>query len=114
MKVTLIVVGKSDLGAISALIREYEKRLKHYCKFELLTVKTITKTKGVSVKEILEYESKELQKHLNPKAVLILLDDKDFGNELDFVTIKVFKKTLLNFRPLWATCNKELSLNYVF
>ncbi len=85
MKVTLIVVGKSDLGAISALIREYEKRLKHYCKFELLTVKTITKTKGVSVKEILEYESKELQKHLNPKAVLILLDDKGLQkNSLEF------------------------------
>ena len=76
MKVTLIVVGKSDLGAISELIREYEKRLNHYCKFELLTAKTISKTKGLSVKEILEYESKELQKHLNPKAVLILLDDK--------------------------------------
>ena len=76
MKVTLIVVGKSDLGAISTLIADYEKRLKHYCRFELLVAKTVTKAKGLSVKEILEYESREFQKHLNPKAVLVLLDDK--------------------------------------
>ncbi|MGA0011731.1 MAG: 23S rRNA (pseudouridine(1915)-N(3))-methyltransferase RlmH [Flavobacteriaceae bacterium] len=76
MKVTLIVVGKSDLGAISTLIAEYKNRLKHYCRFELLVAKSVTKAKGLTVKEILEHESREIQKHLNPKAVLVLLDDK--------------------------------------
>lgn len=76
MKVSLIVVGKSDLGAISTLVEGYVKRLHHYCKFELITAKTMAKTKGLSLKEILDYEAKEIQKHLNPKAHIVLLDDK--------------------------------------
>ncbi len=76
MKVTLIAVGKTDSGAISALADEYQKRLSRYCSFTLLIAKTLTKSKNLSEKEILDYEAKEILKHLNPKALVIALDDK--------------------------------------
>jgi len=76
MKVTLVAVGKTDTGAISALSDEYQKRLSRYCNFTLRIAKTLTKSKNLSEKEILDYEAKEIIKHLNPKAFVIALDDK--------------------------------------
>ncbi len=76
MKVTLVAVGKTDSGAISALGDEYQKRLSRYCSFTLLIAKTLTKSKNLSEKEILDYEAKEILKLLNPKAFVIALDDK--------------------------------------
>lgn len=88
MKVTLIAVGKTDSGAISALADEYQKRLSRYCSFTLLIAKTLTKSKNLSEKEILDYEAKEILKHLNPKAFIIALDNK--GQEKSSVAFAQF------------------------
>ncbi len=48
MKVTLLVVGKTDKHYIKEAIAEYTKRLKHYVSFEIEVIPDIKKAKNLT------------------------------------------------------------------
>ena len=52
MKIKLINVGKTTVSYLKEGEQEYEKRLKHYVKFERVDLKEIKRGKQESVKEI--------------------------------------------------------------
>ena len=49
MKITLLVVGKTDSKYLNEGINEYVKRLNHYIKFEIEVISDIKKTKNLGI-----------------------------------------------------------------
>lgn len=74
MNIELIVVGKTDMREVEALVQMYTKRLNHYVRFAITTIADVRNTKKLSEAE---------QKRLEGEAILRLLTDSDFVMLLD-------------------------------
>jgi len=75
MKIKLIAVGKTDNKNLQQLISNYQDRLKHYIKFELLIIPDIKNTKNISITQQKKTEGKAILKQLKPRDQLVLLDE---------------------------------------
>ena len=49
MKITLLVIGKTDAAYLKEGLNEYLKRLKHYVNFEIVVIPDIKKAKNLGV-----------------------------------------------------------------
>ena len=76
MKVKLIVIGKTKSKFLLDGENEYQKRLKHYCKFSELIIPDIKNGGKLSKKELKEKEGNLILESLKKSDHLILLDDK--------------------------------------
>jgi 23S rRNA (pseudouridine1915-N3)-methyltransferase len=76
MKIKLLAIGKTDDKNLQALIATYEKRLKHYIRFESEIIPDIRNVKNLSQKEQKEKEGVLILKKISPFDQLILLDEK--------------------------------------
>ncbi|MAD97308.1 MAG: 23S rRNA (pseudouridine(1915)-N(3))-methyltransferase RlmH [Flavobacteriaceae bacterium] len=76
MKIKVIAIGKTDHKAIQALLDEYQKRLRHYVKFEFQIIRDLKNAKNLSESLQKEKEGELLLSSLQPTDELILLDDK--------------------------------------
>lgn len=76
MKIKLLAIGKTDDKNLMQLINTYEKRLKHYVKFELDIIPDIKNAKNLSEAQQKEKEGNLILAKLQPTDELILLDDK--------------------------------------
>ena len=74
MKIRLVVIGKTNVEPIRQLVDEYAKRLIHYCNFEIKVLPEIKNTPGIAELKLKEWAM--LQKELDPKDCIILLDEK--------------------------------------
>lgn len=74
MNIELIVVGKTDLKEVDALVSMYSKRLNHYVKFAITTLPDVRNTRKLSESE---------QKRLEGEAILRLITDSDHLMLLD-------------------------------
>ena len=74
MNVELIVVGKTDMKEVEALVAMYTKRLNHYVRFAITTLADIRNTRKLSEAE---------QKRLEGEAILRLINDSDHVALLD-------------------------------
>ena len=74
MNIELIVVGKTDMKEVEALITMYTKRLNHYVRFAITTIADVRNTKKLSEAE---------QKRLEGEAILKLITDSDHLMLLD-------------------------------
>ena len=74
MNIELIVVGKTDMKEIEALVAMYTKRLNHYVKFAITTLADVRNTKNLSAAE---------QKRMEGEAILRLVTDSDHLMLLD-------------------------------
>jgi len=75
MKIKLLAIGKTDDKNLQVLIQNYEKRLKHYIKFELEIIPDLKNVKNLSETEQKEKEGTLILKRVNPSDQLILLDE---------------------------------------
>jgi len=75
MQIKLIAIGKTDDKQLLMLIEQYQKRLKHYIKFDLDIIPDIKNVKNLSEKQQKEKEGDLILKKLSPTDVLILLDE---------------------------------------
>ena len=82
MKIKLLVIGKTDDKNLQVLISSYEKRLKHYIKFETEFIPDIKNAKNLSQKEQKEKEGDLILKKISTTDQVILLDEKghDFSS----------------------------------
>jgi 23S rRNA (pseudouridine1915-N3)-methyltransferase len=87
MQIKLIAIGKTDDKQLLQLIEQYQKRLKHYIKFNLDIIPDIKNVKKLSEKQQKEKEGELILKKLSPTDVLVLLDEngKQFSS-VDFST----------------------------
>jgi 23S rRNA (pseudouridine1915-N3)-methyltransferase len=89
MKIKLLVVGKTEHKGLQAMILEYQKRLKHYIKFELEVIPALKATKNMSVAEQQEKEGEAILARISSSDMMFLLDEQgkqyasvDFANYL--------------------------------
>lgn len=83
MKITLIVIGKTDKKYILEGVSEYEKRLLHYCKFELKVIPDIKNSKSMSESVQMQKEGELILSSVRSTSELILLDER--GSEYSSV-----------------------------
>lgn len=75
MKITLIVIGKTDNKHLLSLMEDYSKRLGFYVQFEMEVVPDIKNAKNLSETLQKKAEGDEILKRITPSENLILLDE---------------------------------------
>ena len=76
MKVKLIVIGKTKSKFLIEGENEYQRRLKHYCKFSELIIPDIKNAGNLSKKDLKEKEGSLILASIKNSDYVILLDDK--------------------------------------
>jgi 23S rRNA (pseudouridine1915-N3)-methyltransferase len=76
MKITLLVIGKTNEDFIATGIQKYIKRLVHYVPFELKTLPDIKNTKGITESQQKEEEGKLFLGSILSGDYVVLLDEK--------------------------------------
>lgn len=75
MNIELIVVGKTDMKEVEALVTMYSKRLNHYVKFAITTLADVRNTRKLSESEQKRLEGEQILKLINDSDHLMLLDE---------------------------------------
>jgi len=75
MQIKLIAIGKTDDKQLLQLIEQYQKRLKHYIKFDLDIIPDIKNVKNLSEKQQKEKEGELILKKISSTDVMVLLDE---------------------------------------
>ena len=76
MKIKLLAIGKTDDKCLQELIDEFQKRLKHYIKFEIEIIPDLKKVKNLSVEQRKQQEGSLILNRIESTDQLILLDEK--------------------------------------
>ncbi len=102
MKVTLLVVGKTDLTYLTEGINDYVKRLKHYVNFEMEVIPDIKKNKNLSIENQKKLEGDQILSKILPGKELHLFDEngvmyssREFAGFLDKKMISGLKELVL-------------------
>jgi len=94
MKIKILAIGKTDDKNLQVLIQSYEKRLRHYIKFEIEIIPDVKNAKNLSKDQQKEREGELLLKKLKPEDKLVLLDEK--GHEFRSVEFSRFIQKKMN------------------
>ena len=124
LKIVLIQIGKTHFDFIDEGFDVFAKRLKHYCKFEILQIELPTKLKSTDVELIKKNEGELLLKKINATDFLILLDEngKEFHSKdfAEFIRKQSLHQSSLTFviggaygfsKEVYARANAKLSLS---
>ena len=125
MQITLIAIGKTDRSELEQLIALYEKRLKHYIKFEFVVLPDIKNSKNLSEAQQKEKEGELILAQLQPTDTLVLLDENgkqytslDFAQFLQKKMNSGLKNLVLAIGgpygfsdAVYAKCNGKISLS---
>ncbi len=76
MKITLLVIGKTDKAYFVESIKEYADRLQHYIPFELIVIPDLKNAKNISEQQQKEKEGEMILKNVQLGDELILLDER--------------------------------------
>jgi 23S rRNA (pseudouridine1915-N3)-methyltransferase len=76
MKITLLVVGKTEDKYLIEGIEKYLGRLKHYIGFNLVVIPEIKNTKSLTEAQQKSKEAELIHKQLSNLDQVILLDEK--------------------------------------
>ena len=82
MKITLAVIGKTEVGFVRQGIEEYVKRLQHYVQFNIQYIGDVKGTRNMSEAQQKVAEGKQLLAALESSDHVVLLDEH--GTEMDF------------------------------
>lgn len=75
MKITLLQIGKTHFKFVDTGFDEFEKRLKHYCKFNHIVLELPARLKTPDIELAKKNEGQIILKQLNPTDFVILLDE---------------------------------------
>ena len=75
MKITLAVIGKTEVGFIRQGIEEYVKRLQHYVTFNIQYIGDVKSTRNMSEAQQKVAEGKQLLAALETSDYVVLLDE---------------------------------------
>jgi 23S rRNA (pseudouridine1915-N3)-methyltransferase len=76
MKITLLVVGKTEDRYLIEGIDKYLNRLKHYIGFNMIVIPEVKNTKNLSEAQQKSREGELILKHMGNTDLVILLDEK--------------------------------------
>jgi len=75
MKITLLVIGKTDAAYLKEGLKEYTKRLKHYVNFEMQIIPDIKKAKNMGVENQKKMEGELILSKKAPGKEFHLFDE---------------------------------------
>jgi 23S rRNA (pseudouridine1915-N3)-methyltransferase len=75
MRIRLIQVGKNQENFIGEGCAFFERKLKHYCQLEVITLPSLKNASTLSREEIKKQEGEQLLKIIDAKALICLLDE---------------------------------------
>lgn len=75
MKITLAVIGKTEVGFVRQGIEEYARRLQHYVQFNIQYMDDIKGTRNLSEAQQKTAEGKQLLASLETSDHVVLLDE---------------------------------------
>ena len=75
MKITLAVIGKTEVGFVRQGIDEYVKRLQHYVPFNIQYIGDVKSTRNMSEAQQKTAEGKQLLGALETSDYVVLLDE---------------------------------------
>ena len=75
MKILLMTLGKTTDARLSALIDDYQQRLKHYIPFEFVVVPDIKNAKSLNQDQLKTAEGEAILARLTPAMDVLLLDE---------------------------------------
>ena len=75
MNIEFIVVGKTDMREVEALVDMYAKRINRYVRFATTTIADVRNTKKLSVVEQKRIEGEAIIKQLTDTDYVMLLDE---------------------------------------
>ena len=97
MKIKLVIIGKTKSKFLLEGENEYQRRLKHYCKFSELIIPDIKNGGKLSKKELKEKEGNLILESIKNNDYVILLDDKGLAltsvNFAEFLNKKMVSST---------------------
>ena len=79
MKITLLVIGKTDARYLAEAVDEYKSRLAHYLPFELAVIPDVKNVRNLSEMQQKEREGELILKALQAGDYLVLLDEGGRG-----------------------------------
>ncbi len=94
MKIKLLAIGKTDDKNLIQLIEMYQKRLKHYVKFDFEVIPDVKNAKNLSEEQQKEKEGNLILSKIQNTDQLILLDDK--GKQYTSVEFSSFLQKKMN------------------
>ena len=94
MNIRILAVGKTDSKPLLKLISDYQNRLGHYVRFEMVTLPDIKNVKNLSEVQQKDKEGETILKNLETSDILILLDEK--GKLLSSVDFSTFLQKKMN------------------
>ncbi len=94
MKITLILVGKTDDTFIKQAVELYAKRLSHYIQLNIHVPADIKNSGKLSEVELKEREGELVLKQIQPVDFVLLLDDK--GKQFTSVEYAAYLQKLMN------------------
>lgn len=99
MKITLLVIGKTDAGYFIDAVNEYQSRLEHYIPFEIQVIPDIKNVKSLTAEQQKDKEGELIIKNLQAGDYTVLLDEKgkehtsvQFANYIEKKTHNVSKR----------------------
>ncbi len=76
MTIDLVVIGKTDLDAVTSLMEIYLKRINRYVKFSIVTIPDLRNTKNITPATQKKQEGDLLMRQFAAGDYVVLLDDK--------------------------------------
>lgn len=94
MTIKLLAIGKTDNKQLQLLIDEYQKRLRHYVKFDFELILDIKNAKNLSEAQQKQKEGELILNTLSNTDALILLDEN--GKQMDSVGFSNYLQKHMN------------------
>ncbi|MGB5363852.1 MAG: 23S rRNA (pseudouridine(1915)-N(3))-methyltransferase RlmH [Aureibaculum sp.] len=94
MKIKLLAIGKTDDKRLQELIVEFQKRLKHYIKFEIEIIPDLKRVKNITVDQRKQKEGMLILNKIDATDQLILLDEK--GHQFRSIEFSRFLQKKMN------------------
>ncbi|MDA8596097.1 23S rRNA (pseudouridine(1915)-N(3))-methyltransferase RlmH [Flavobacteriaceae bacterium] len=94
MKIKLLAIGKTDDKQLEVLMDVYQKRLKHYIKFELDIIPDLKQRKKLSEAEQKVKEGELILQKTKPGDFIVLLDEK--GNQFRSIEFSDYIQKRMN------------------
>lgn len=88
MKITLVLVGKTDMGWVREGLQMYAARLKHYIPFNMIEIPELKNVSALSREQIKAREGELILKNIKPGEDVVLLDERGtMYNSLEFAKL---------------------------
>lgn len=94
MNIELLCIGKDNADAFEEAVKQYLKKVKLYCNFDIVAIPYLKNTKSLSIEEQKKKEGEILLKKITDSDFVVLLDER--GKEFSSVEFANFIQQKMN------------------